>query len=408
MKDHQLETRETNVASKETRGRRKAEDLEDYLRQIPAPPREHVEELKMEKRLKRMLQFGSVKLSDEELQFYSRQIMLDEVGFDGQLKLKDARVCIVGLGGLGSTIAVQLAAMGIGHLRLVDRDIVEESNLQRQHLYDFDVIGFPKVEAATKRLERLNPYIKLEPTPLSINELNATEILRDVDVVVDGLDNMKARYIVNRACVKLSVPYVFGAAISTFGNTSTIIPQETACLACFYGKLKDRDLPSCATVGVHPSVLGIISSIEVAETIKIVLGKKPSLKNKLLYCDISSMQFEEIEIARLENCPVCGHQPETPAKPSKGVLVEESCGRNNKRVFIIIPRETIALDLEELASTLKAEANLKVEAKFGLTFAREEILASILTTGVMIIEGAQKKKNALKLYKQIMGKIGIS
>lgn len=394
------------MAGKETRSRRKAEDLEDHLKQIPAPPREHLEELKMERRLKRMLQLGSVKLSDEELQFYSRQIMLDEIGSGGQLRLKGARVCIVGLGGLGSTIAVQLAAMGIGHLRLVDRDIVEESNLQRQHLYDFDVIGFPKVEAATKRLERLNPYIKLEPTPLSINELNATETLRDVDVVVDGLDNMKARYVINRACVKLSIPYVFGAAISTFGNTSTIIPQETACLECFYGRLKDRDLPSCARVGVHPSVLGIISSIEVAETIKILLGKKPSLKNKLLYCDISNVQFEEIEIARLENCPACGHNPEILPKPSKSILVEESCGRNNKRVFILIPRETLALDLKKLASTLKAEANLKVEAEFGLTFIKEEISASVLISGVMIIEGAQKKKNALKLYKQIMDKIG--
>ncbi len=395
------------MADRKIRRRTKTKDPEDFLKQIPTPPKEHVEELNMEKRLKRMLDLGSVELSDKELRFYSRQIMLDALGFDGQLKLKGAKVCVVGLGGLGSTIAVQLAAMGIGHLKFVDRDIVEESNLQRQHLYSFDVIGLPKVEAAVKRLEGLNPYIKYEPMPLSLSEYNALELLGDVDVVVDGLDNMKARYVVNRACVKLGIPYVFGAAISTFGNTSTIIPGETACLECFYGNLNDENLPSCATIGVHPSVLGVIASVEVAETIRILLGKKPSLKNRLLYCDIGTLRFEEIEIARVENCLACGVQPETLLKPSEGVLVEESCGRNNKRVFIIAPKRTLTVDLKKLANLLKTETKIEVEGKLGLTFTKEAVHASILESGVMIIEGTQNKENALEFYKQILDRTGI-
>jgi len=394
------------ITKKKRRKSEKAQttDVEEYLKQLPAPPEEHAHELKMEKRLKRLLEEQEKKLSDEELQFYSRQIMLEEVGYEGQLKLKRAKVCVVGLGGLGSTIAIQLAAMGVGHLRLVDRDVVEESNLQRQHLYDFDVIGFPKVEAAVRKLERSNPYVRFEPLPLSLNEHNADEVLGEVDVVVDGLDNMTSRYALNRACVRLEIPYVFGSAISTFGNASTIIPQETACLECFYGNLDDNSLPSCATVGVHPSVIGVVASVEVAETVKILLGWSPNLKNKLLYCDVGFMRFEEIEIARAESCPVCGCSPKASPLPLKRVLVEESCGRNNKRVFVVVPKENLNLKMEKLVGLLKREeAQLNVEAKLGVTFtAKSGVLASILKSGIMITTGTNSKEETLDFYKEIM------
>ncbi|MEM3630751.1 MAG: HesA/MoeB/ThiF family protein, partial [Nitrososphaerota archaeon] len=146
-------------------------------------------------------------LSNEELEFYSRQIVLSEIGYNGQLKLKNAKVCIVGLGGLGSPAALQLAAMGIGYLRLVDFDTVEISNLQRQYLYDIDSLGYPKVEVAAKKLNKLNPNIEIEPLPLSLNVNNAEEIIKGMDVVIDGLDAMAPRYAINRACLKLKIPY---------------------------------------------------------------------------------------------------------------------------------------------------------------------------------------------------------
>jgi len=384
--------------------------VEEYLKQLPPPPKEHVHELKMERRLKRLLEEGGEKLADEELRYYSRQIMLDELGYEGQLKLKKAKVCVVGLGGLGSTIATQLTAMGTGYLRLVDRDVVEESNLQRQHLYNFDFIGFPKVEAAMKRLERLNPYIEFEPLPLSLNERNADNILRGVDVVVDGLDNMSTRYAINRSCVRLGIPYVFGAAISTFGNASTIIPRETACLECFYGKLDDGLLPTCGTIGVHPSVLGVVASVQVVETVKLLLGKQPSLKNKLLYCDISFMRFEEVEVARAETCPVCGSQPKAAPTPLKHVLIEEGCGRNKRRVFVAVPKDNLNLEMKRIVDLLKREGvRLNVEAKFGVTFTTKEgIFASILESGIMIVEGTNSEKETLDFYKGIVvDKMGI-
>ncbi len=397
--------REFNMVKIEKRRKSRANcsDMEEYLKQLPSPPEEHAHELEMEKRLKRILEQYE-RLSDREQRFYSRQIMLDDIGYEGQLRLKKAKVCIVGLGGLGSTIVTQLAAMGVGHLTLVDRDVVEESNLQRQHLYNFDVIGFPKVEAAVKKLARLNPYVKYEPLPISFSEHNAEEVLKGVDVVIDGLDNMNTRYSVNRICAKLGIPYVFGSAISTYGNASTIVPHETACLECFYGKLDDSFLPSCGTIGVHPSVISIIASIEVAETVKILLGKQPSLKNKLLYCDVGSMRFEEIEVVRVESCPVCGSRPKTSPPSLKHVLIEEECARNNRRVFIAIPKETLNLKMNKLVRILKKEGvQLNVEAKFGVTFTtKNKIFASILKSGIMIVEGTQNEKEALIFYKRIV------
>ncbi|MBS7654597.1 HesA/MoeB/ThiF family protein [Candidatus Bathyarchaeota archaeon] len=171
-----------------------------------------------------MRNINVTKLSESELEFYSRQIALSEIGYGGQLKLANSSVCIAGLGGLGSPVALQLAAMGVGHIRLVDQDIVELSNLHRQILYGANFVGYPKVEVAAKRLKELNPHIEVEPLPISINADNAEDIVKGMDVIVDGLDRMTPRYAINRACQKNSVPYIFAAALMTFGNISTILP----------------------------------------------------------------------------------------------------------------------------------------------------------------------------------------
>lgn len=343
-------------------------------------------------------------LSDKELEFYSRQIVLPDIGYNGQLKLKNAKVCIVGLGGLGSPSALQLAAMGVGHLRLVDRDVVELSNLQRQHLYEVDFLGYPKVEVAAKKLHGLNPNIEIEPLPLSVNVNNAEDIVEDVDVVVDGLDRMTPRYALNRACQKLGVPYVFGAAIMTFGNVSTIIPGETPCLECFQGNLDDEMLPTCAVVGVHPSILGLIASIEVYEAIRLILGDKPRLASKILHCDIGNMKFEEVEIFRAENCPVCGLKPSSPPMPLKHKLVTEVCGREGKRVFVATPKRNLELDMNRLHSLLKDMGfEINIRANLGLTFdIGSRSSASVLKSGIMIIEGIDGEKEAYSFYNKIM------
>jgi adenylyltransferase/sulfurtransferase len=245
-------------------------------------------------------------LSDEEREYYSRQLVLAEMGYGAQLKLKNSRACVVGVGGLGSVAAMQLTAMGVGHLRIVDHETVELSNLHRQHLYGIDDIGCPKVEAAAKRLHNLNPYVTVEPLHLSVNETNAATVVEGMDVVVDGLDNMAARYAVNRACVKLGVPYVFCAAEATTGNMSTIVPGETACLKCFYGSLDNRKRPKLDVVGVHPCLVNVVASLEVSEAVRLLTGRQPLLVNKLLHFDLDTMEFSEVSISKVGSCPVCG------------------------------------------------------------------------------------------------------
>ena len=345
-----------------------------------------------------------VELSDEELTYYSRQIVMAEMGYNAQLKLKNSKACLVGLGGLGSPAATQLVAMGVGHLRLVDRDVVELANLHRQHLYGVDEIGYPKVEAAAKRLQRLNPYITLEPLPLSVNETNAEDIVEGMDVVVDGLDSMAARYAINRACIKLGVPYVFGAAITTTGNLSTIVPGETACLECFYGNLDDKKLPKCGVVGVHPSLVNIIASLEVSEAIRILTGKQPRLANKLLHFDLDEMEINEISLSKVDSCPVCGEHPSGSPMPLKRELVEEICGRKGKKVFVIVPDENLDVNLVELKNYLKRKGfSIKVEAKLGLTFGLHDVKASVLKSGIVILEGIKEKEQALKFFSELTG-----
>ncbi len=343
-------------------------------------------------------------LSNEELEFYSRQIVLTEIGYKGQLRLRNARVCIVGLGGLGSPAALQLAAMGVGHLRLVDRDVVELSNLQRQHLYGTNSLGYPKVEVAAKRLHELNPNIEIDPLPISLDVNSAGDVVKGVDVIVDGLDRMSPRYALNRACQKERIPYIFGAAIMTYGNASTIIRGETPCLECFQGNFDDDMLPTCAVVGVHPSILNIMASVEVSEATRIVLGEKPLLAGKMLHCDIGNMEFEEVEISKAENCPVCGSKPSGPPMPLENRLVTEVCGREGKRVFVITPRTNLGLDMSKLYSYLVADGfTVKVRADLGVTI--ENIwkgTTSILKSGIMIVEGARDKDEAFSFYEETL------
>jgi molybdopterin/thiamine biosynthesis adenylyltransferase len=350
-------------------------------------------------------------LSDEELEFYSRQLVLADVGYDGQLRLQEGRACIVGMGGLGSAAALQLAAMGVGHLRLVDYDVVEISNLQRQHLYDTTVLGYPKVEAAAIRLRQLNPHIEIEPLPSLLTANNAAEIIARMDVVVDGLDRVTPRYALNRACVRLGVPYVFGAAIMTYGNASTILPGQTACLECFQGGFADEQLPSCALVGVHPSILGIIASIEAAEATKILMGAAPRLAGKLLHCDVRDMTFEQLEVDKAEGCPVCGSGDRASLLALAEKPVAELCARGGRRTFVVTPKSDLTLNLDELRSILDTMGlPVGVKGELGITFRTGTGgTASILKSGVMIIDGAPDEERAHDFYERlVIDGLGIS
>lgn len=351
-----------------------------------------------------MSKYGVKEFSEKELEYYSRQIVLDEIGVKGQLKLKKAKVCVVGLGGLGSPTSIQLASIGVGYLRIVDRDIVEASNLQRQQLYDMNVLGYPKVEAAENRLRSINPFIEVEPLPMSLNKNNAEKILNGVDVVVDGLDSMTPRYILNRACVKLGIPYVFGAAITNIGSVSTIIPGKTACLECFQGNVDDESLPTCAVVGVNPSVINIVASVQVSEAVRILTGRPPNLANKLLFCDLEDLAFEKIRLTKFDGCPICGADPRSTPYPLRQEPVEEVCGRERRRVFFVTPDDSLDLDLETIKGKLVGLGyEIDVGTRLGTTFSNSSgVKGSILKSGVAVLEGVGSKKEAKQLHDQIV------
>jgi adenylyltransferase/sulfurtransferase len=324
--------------------------------------------------------------SEEELERYSRQISLKEIGLKGQQKLKKAKVCIAGMGGLGTDSAVKLAAMGIGYIRLVDRDIISLSDLHRQYLYDTVSIGLPKVEVAAKRLASLNPNIQLDPVPASINSGTVEDLICGVDAVVDGLDSIETRYLINRACVKLNVPYFYGGAIEYVGNASTIIPGKSACLECYFPGLTDDLMLKCALVGVHPSVLGAITSVQVSEVVRWLTGAEPLLMNTQLVFDIKNLTLDKVQLAKNEKCSVCGNGP--PAKAVEEKSLQEQCSREGNRTFTIVPQKMTTLDMKRLYGYIKTKGfKIKARGNLGITFEHSKLIKiSILKSGVAIFQ----------------------
>ena len=286
---------------------------------------------------------GGSDLSEKELDRYSRQVMLEEIGYQGQLKLKQSKVCVVGVGGLGNPIVTRLAAMGVGTLRIVDRDVIELSNLHRQTMFNEDDVGQVKVETAAKKLRKLNPDIVVEELPVSINDYTALDVVDGCDVVVDALDSVDARYALNKACIEKKIPFVTGAAVGVTGQSFTILPKESACYHCLFPSLDEDSMPTCSIEGVHPSILSIVGGIEVSEAVKIITGKEPSLKNKVLHVDLENLIFNFTKVSRVEECSVCGSGKQQ-EKIKEELILEELCGRNKgKRTFSITPTYHVEL-----------------------------------------------------------------
>ena len=348
---------------------------------------------------------GSDELSSKELDKFSRQVMLEEIGYQGQLKLKNSKICVVGVGGLGNPITSRLASMGVGTLRIVDRDVIELSNLHRQTMFNEDDVGQIKVEVAAKKLQKLNPDCKIESLAISVNDYNTLEVIEGCDVVVDALDSVNARYALNNACVKLNIPFVTGAAVGVSGQAFTILPKTSACYYCMFPSLDEDSMPTCSIEGVHPSILSIIGGIEVAEAVKVVLGKKPSLSEKILHVDIENLDFTTTRTFRAEECPVCGTG--TPEKVVKEELIlEELCGRNRgKRTFSITPTSTFDLDIDSVTGIANEKGFLiDNQGQLGLSLRTNEISVSFMKKGSAVIVGPKDEEEAISLYNELLGK----
>ena len=348
---------------------------------------------------------GSEELSKKELDRFSRQIMLEEIGYNGQLKLKNAKVCVVGTGGLGNPITTRLTAMGIGTLRIVDRDVIELSNLHRQTMFDEDDVGQVKVEVAAKKLKKLNPDCNVEALAVSVNDYNALEVIEGCDVVIDALDSVNARYALNKACVKLNIPFVTGAAVGVSGQVFTVLPKKSACYFCMFPELDEDTMPTCSIEGVHPSILSIVGGIEVAEAVKIIIGKKPSLSEKILHIDLENLDFNNTRTFRAEECPICG-TGKLEVVTKEELILEELCGRNRgKRTFSITPTETFDLDVNVVTGIAKEKGFIVDNpGDLGLSMRTSELSVSFMKKGSAVVVGSKDETEAISLYKTLLGK----
>ena len=295
-------------------------------------------------------------LTHKDYQRYSRHIIMPEVGVEGQKKLKNARVLVIGAGGLGSPIAMYLAAAGIGTIGLVDFDVVDESNLQRQIIHSTEYIGRQKIESASQRLKGINPEIEVITYNDSLRSDNALQIMEGYDVVCDGTDNFQTRYLVNDACVLLGIPNVYGSIFQFEGQVSVFDAKRGPCYRCLYANPPPPGLvPSCAEGGVFGVLPGTIGTLQATEIIKLILGIGEPLIGRLMLYDALDMSFRELKLKKNPDCKVCGENPEV----TELIDYDEFCGVSSKDAELV---ENIDVrELEELRR--KGEKHVLIDVR---------------------------------------------
>jgi adenylyltransferase/sulfurtransferase len=344
-----------------------------------------------------MRKTNKIPLYDE---YYSRQTVLKEFGKKGQRKLAQSKVAVVGLGGLGTVSSLYLTLAGVGYLRLIDQDTVELDNLHRQVLYSPEDLNYPKVEISARELEKANPLVNVEPVPENLNVYNVEKLLSGMDCVVDGLDNMRTRYLVNRTCVRLGIPYVFGAAIGIEGNLSVFASPETPCLECVLPGIDDEYILTCDTRGVLGVTPGIIGTMQAMETIKILAGMGSALKGKLMICDFSDMYFTIIDIFKRDGCPACQGGVSVPEAKERLVWL---CGRNTANIN---PEKPLRKTLHEVYESAKKNFKVRIKSQLAIIFDYKDFEVSLFNGGRMLIKNVKDEKSALTVYREIRKKLG--
>jgi molybdopterin/thiamine biosynthesis adenylyltransferase/rhodanese-related sulfurtransferase len=288
-------------------------------------------------------------LSNDEILRYSRHLIMPEVGMEGQLKLKAARVLCIGAGGLGSPLALYLGAAGVGKLGIVDFDVVDYTNLQRQIIHTTADVGRKKLESAADKLKAINPLINLRTFDTRLSSDNALELFRDFDIIADGTDNFPTRYLVNDACVITGKPNVYGSIFRFEGQASVFATEEGPCYRCLYPEPPPPGLvPSCAEGGVLGILPGLVGVIQATEVIKLILGKGEPLIGRLLLVDALAMKFRELKLRKNPDCPVCGTHPTI----TKLIDYNEFCGIRGEEA--LVETGVPEIQVEELKRRLDA------------------------------------------------------
>lgn len=334
---------------------------------------------------------------------YARQVIFPGIGPEGQQRLARARVALVGCGALGSVIAEHLARAGVGFLRIVDRDFVELTNLQRQLLFDEADAerGAPKAVAAVEKLSRINSSLTFEPLVQDVNADTVERLVGDVELVMDGTDNFETRYLLNEACVKLGQPWIYSAAIASYGLTMVVLPGQTPCLQCLFpAGPQPGSVDTCDTAGVLNPIPGIVAGLACAEALKLLVGAHHQLTRAITWVDVWHNTFQRTPLGSpMEDCPVCQHGRYEHLQALQGSTATALCGRDAVQVR---PRGSSALDLDDLARRLSAVGRvLHTPHLLRLSVDRYEL--TLFPDARAIIKGTDDPSVARSLYARYVG-----
>jgi molybdopterin/thiamine biosynthesis adenylyltransferase len=346
---------------------------------------------------------------DPNLERYSRQMRFYGVGEKGQRKLLEARVTLAGCGALGTVLANHLVRGGVGFVRIIDRDFIEPSNLQRQVLFDEQDIAdnLPKAEAAARKLRAINSSITVEPIVADIDRTNIEKFCKDADVVLDGTDNFEVRYLINDVAVKLGKPWVYGGSIGSHGQTMTILPGQTPCLRCvFEAAPAAGEAGTCETAGVLGPIVSIIASLQAGECFKLLTGAMDQINRELIYIDIWENIIRKIKIAPLlgkVDCPCCKHKRFEWLEGEQGSQTTSLCGRNAVQISQRSAGTASKLNFDEMARHLKEMGGTVSFNRFLLKFNVDSYEFTVFPDGRAIIKGTSDLDKARTLYAQYVG-----
>ncbi|HUT18579.1 MAG TPA: ThiF family adenylyltransferase [Anaerolineae bacterium] len=338
-----------------------------------------------------------------DLDRYARQSTLSEIGKEGQRRLLGSTVAIVGCGALGTHIADGLVRAGVGRVRIIDRDFVELSNLQRQALFDEGDVatGLPKAIAAAEKLRRINSQVQVEPVVADVNPDNVEALLGDVGLVLDGTDNFETRLLINDACVKHSIPWIYGGVIATHGMTMTILPHQTPCFRCLLGELPaPGTTPTCDTAGVLGPAATVIAALEVTEGLKLLTGQVDALRRELLYLDVWHGEVQQLTLGKCKTpCPACDLGQFEYLEAREGSWATSLCGRDAVQVNI---RRDVRVSLAQLADRLASAGEVAFN-DYMLRFRVDGYELNVFPDGRAIIVGCTDPAAARTLYAKYIG-----
>jgi adenylyltransferase/sulfurtransferase len=334
---------------------------------------------------------------------YSRQILFSGIREAGQRRLLESRALIVGCGALGSAHAESLARAGVGKLRIADRDFVEASNLQRQTMFtESDAAErIPKAVAAQNHIREINREIEVEAEVTDVNHSNIENLIRNCDVVLDGTDNFATRYLINDACVKHKINWIYGAAVGSYGVTMTILPHQTPCLRCVFEEAPPAaSAPTCDTAGVIMPVISVVSAVQVTEALKLLTGQPENLNKSLMQFDVWRNEWRRINPGPPSpDCPTCARGVFETLEATSGDFAAVLCGRNAVQIS---PSQSTALNFEELAERLRPTGDVKFN-DYLLRFRTGEYELTIFKDARSIIRGTSEIKMARSLYAKFVG-----